>query len=86
MCMKRLFSLLVFTSLIGTASLANNDVEPTGDPEPEQQEGQYTFSLSKAYFAFFNLFTVETIETDTTKTNQALIPREEEIEQKFLPL
>lgn len=84
--MKRLFSLLVFTAFIGTAGWANNNVDPNGDPEPEKKEGQYTFSLSKAYFAFFNLFTVETVEADSTTVNQQLLPREEEIEHKFLPL
>jgi len=50
--MKRLFSLLVFTAFLGTAAWASNNVDPSGDPEPEKKEGQYTFSLSKAYFSF----------------------------------
>jgi hypothetical protein len=84
--MKRLFSLLVFTAFLGTAGWANNNVDPNGDPEPEKKEGQYTFSLSKAYFSFFNLFTVEAVEPDSTSVDQFMLPPEEEIEHKFWPL
>lgn len=84
--MKRLFSLLVFTAFLGTAGWANNNVDPNGDPEPEKKEGQYTFSLSKAYFSFFNLFTVEAVQPDSSSVAKQHLPSEEQIEQKFLPL
>jgi hypothetical protein len=84
--MKRLFSLLVFTAFLATTAWASNNVDTSEDPEPKKKEGQYTFSLSKAYFSFFNLFTLEAVEADSTKADQFLIPREEQIEQKFLPL
>ena len=72
--MRKLFTLLIFTTALTTAGLANNAVDPNGDPDPKEQNTKYTFSLSNAYFAIFNLFSVEPAPSDTIKAPEEELP------------
>jgi hypothetical protein len=62
--MKKLTILLFFTVSVTATAFAGNEVDPK-EPEPKHSQ-QYTFSLTKAYFALFNLFTIEPSVADSS--------------------
>lgn len=80
--MKKLFILLFFTVSVSATAFAGNEVDPK-EPEPKHGQ-QYTFSLTKAYFALFNLFTIEPSVTDSTQKDVQKPKPKVKVEDDFL--
>ncbi|MFM1931368.1 MAG: hypothetical protein RL226_671 [Bacteroidota bacterium] len=82
--MKKLAFLIALSLCAASVAKANNETK-SGEPEPKRPE-QYTFSLTKAYFALFNLFTVEPQEKDSLQIKAPKPKLKEEEEFLFFPI
>lgn len=80
--MKKFTILLFFTVSATATAFAGNEVDPK-EPEPKHGQ-QYTFSLTKAYFALFNLFTIEPAAADSTQKNIQKPKPKVKVEDDFL--